>query len=69
MHAIDKAIFRGTLTDALLEEHAARPLPDPGASYWGDRMREGHAPERAAVLAARDSGHGADQHRRGVPRS
>jgi hypothetical protein len=39
MHVIDQAIFDNTLTPALLEAEAKKPLPPEGASYWGDAMR------------------------------
>jgi hypothetical protein len=56
MHPIDEAILRDRLTVALLDEHAAKPLPAAAHSYWGDHMHAGHTPIRAARLAARDMG-------------
>jgi hypothetical protein len=48
MHPIDEAILNNSLTNALLQEHAALPLPEPHTSYWGDCMRQ----YRDAWLAA-----------------
>lgn len=59
-HPIDRAIYTGTLTAAMLREHAALPLPDEGESYWGDAMREVGEPARAARHAAKAMGAAAE---------
>lgn len=56
MHPIDNAIYTGTLTRQLLLDHATRPLPPIGDSYWGDAMRACISPEGAAVRAANQMG-------------
>ena len=56
MHTIDDAILNGSLTSELLGLYTKLPLPAPGVSYWGDRMRECGDALQAAKWAAHDMG-------------
>jgi hypothetical protein len=51
MHPLDRAILDNTITEALWLYYTGQPLPEPGATYWADALRETHAVVTAVFFA------------------